>query len=147
MNTVASRLEPTVVRRVFPSWSVTIPSTLQETFVEEDAYWHAWDLRRSVSLTSVLVADRRGRSIPARKILKQFPAERGPRIGTPPGLAGWAVVIAQPPPARAPRAISGVVVRDGGILLGTVTADDLEWAESIWKSIRLHPRGAVGVQW
>lgn len=129
--------ERTIVRHVFPHWSITVPATLQETFVEQESYWRAWDLRRSVSLTSMVLTDRRGRPIPAHKILKQFPAERGRRVGAPPGLTGWATVITQPQPARAPQAISGMVARDGGLLIGTVTADDLAWAERVWGSIRL----------
>ncbi|MEX1173696.1 MAG: hypothetical protein WEG56_13925 [Chloroflexota bacterium] len=139
MSTVAVDVEPNVVRQVFPNWSITIPSTLRETFVEEDAYWHAWDRRRSVSLTSMLVADRRGRPVSSRKILKQFPVEPGQRVAMPPGLLGWAVAMTPPPPARAARAISGIVIRDGGLLIATVTADDLGWAETIWRSIRRHP--------
>ena len=80
--------------------------------------------------------------MPLRKILKQVPAMPGQRVGMPLGLAGWAVVITQPPPARSSRAISGIVVRDGGLLLATVTADDLGWAERVWRSIRLHQTGA-----
>lgn len=137
-TSTATATEPTVVRRVFPAWSITIPTTLRETFVEEDGYWHAWDRRRSVSLTSMIVADRRGRPVASRKIVKRFPPERGQRVGVPPGLAGWAIVTTQPQPARASRAISGVLVRDGGILIATVTADDLVWAESVWRSIELH---------
>ena len=142
MRIAAPAIEPTVVRQVFPLWSIAIPATLQETFVEQDAYWHAWDQHRSASLTSILIADRRGRPVPPRKILKQVPATQGQRVGMPLGLAGWAVVITQPPPARASRAISGIVVRDGGLLLATVTADDLGWAERVWRSIRLHQTGA-----
>jgi len=137
----APATEPTVVRRVFPAWSITIPTTLREAFVEEDAYWHAWDRRRSVSMTSVIVADQRGRPLASRKILRRCPPERGQRVDVPPGLAGWAIVVPQPQPSRESRAISGVLVRDGGLLIATVRADDLVWAEAVWRSIRLESEG------
>lgn len=138
MNTASPTLEATVVRRVFPHWSVTIPATMEETFVAPDGYWHAWDLYRSVSLTSNVITDRQGRRISPRQVLKLMPPEPGTRVGMPPGLSGWAVVISQPPPARASKAISGILARKGGILIATVTADDLEWATSVWQSIKLH---------
>jgi hypothetical protein len=136
--------DPTVIRQVFPNWSITIPSTFAETFVEADGYWHAWDVRRSVSLTSLLIDDRRGRPVSSRSILKRFPAAPGERVGMPSGLDGWAMVITQPPPARAPRAISGLIVLHGRVLIATVTADDLAWATSVWRSIRSHPDPGPG---
>lgn len=132
-------VDPTVVRQVFPTWSIAIPSTFAETFVEADGYWHAWDVGRSVSLTSLLINDGRGRRVPSRSILKRFPAVPGERVGMPPELDGWAVVIMQPPPARARRAISGLIVVHGRVLIATLTADDLAWAASVWRSIRSHP--------
>ncbi len=136
MSNIAAHVEATVVRQVFPHWSITIPAALAETFVEEDAYWHAWDVRRSVSLTSLLIADRRGRPVTSRRILKRFPAQPGDRVAMPPDLDGWAVVIAQQQPARASRAISGVIVVHGRVLIATVTAEDLAWAAGVWRSIR-----------
>jgi hypothetical protein len=50
--------EPTVVRRVSPSWSITIPATFDESFVHGDDNWHAWEDHPSISLD----ADRRHRS-------------------------------------------------------------------------------------
>ena len=139
MANIAARAEPTIVRQVFPHWSITIPAALAETFVEEDAYWHAWDVRRSVSLTSMLIADRRGRPVTSRRILKRFRAVPGDRVAMPPDLDGWAVVIAQEQPARASRAISGLIVVHGRVLIATVTAEDLAWAAGVWQSIRAHP--------
>lgn len=135
-------VDPTVVRQVFSSWSITIPSTFAETFVEADGYWHAWDVGRSVSLTSLLINDRRGRPVTSRSILKRFPAVPGERVGMPPGLDGWAVLITRPPPARDPDAISGLIVLRGRVLIATLTADDLAWAAGVWRSIRSHRAGS-----
>jgi hypothetical protein len=132
---VAAGAEPTIVRQVFPHWSITIPAGFDETFVEKDGYWHAWDAHRSVSLTSVVITDRRGRPVAAHRILKRFPAEPGERVAMPPGLDGWAVVVAPPQPARASRAISGIVAIDGRVLVATVTAEDRSWAVDVWRSI------------
>ena len=142
MNNIAARAEPTVFRQIFPHWSITIPAALAETFVEEDGYWHAWDVRRSVSLTSLLIADRRGRPVAARRILKLFPAASGDRVSMPPDLDGWAVVITQQQPARASRAISGVIIVHGRVLIVTVTAEDLAWAAGVWRSIRTDPHSS-----
>lgn len=139
MSNVTAPVEPTVIRQVFPHWSITIPAALAKTFVEEDGYWHAWDIRRSVSLTSLLINDRRGRPVTSRKILKRFTAEPGDRVAMPPGLDGWAVVITQQQPTRASRAISGLIVRHGRVLIATVTAEDLAWAAGVWQSIRAEP--------
>jgi hypothetical protein len=136
VSNVAAHPEPTVRRQVFPHWSITIPAAFEETFVHEDGYWHAWDERRSVSLTSLVIVDHRQRVVPSGQILEQFPAEPGSRIAMPPGLNGWAVDVAQEQPARASRAISGIIAVDGGVLIATVTADDLVWATGVWRSIR-----------
>lgn len=131
-------MEAMIVRRVFPSWSVAIPATMRETFVEPDRDWHAWDAHRSVSLTSTVIADHRGRRIPPRLVLETVPPPPGESMRMPKGLTGWAVIFEQPAPARTRRGISGMVARRGGFLLATVTADDLEWAERVWRTIKLH---------
>jgi hypothetical protein len=136
MSNVAAPAEPTVVRQVFPRWSITIPAALAETFVHEDRYWHAWDDCRSVSLTSLLIADRRKRPVPAGRILERFPPGPGSRVAMPAGLDGWAIDFAPDQPARASRAISGLIAVDGGVLIATVTADDIAWATGVWWSIR-----------
>ena len=136
MSNVAAPAEPTIVRQVFPHWSITIPATFAETFVHEDGYWHAWDDRRSVSLTSVVIADQRKRPVPSRRILEQCPAGPGSRVVMPDGLNGWAVNVALEEPGRASRAISGLIAIDEGVLIATVTADDLAWATGVWRSIR-----------
>jgi hypothetical protein len=136
MNTVAAPSEPIVVREVFGHWTVAVPAAFEETFVAEDGYWHAWDARRSVSLTSLLLTDRLGRSVPKRQILEGIPAQRGETVPMPPGFDGWAVVVRPPKPRRASRAVAGMIAVDGRVLLATVTADDLAWATCVWHSVR-----------
>jgi hypothetical protein len=135
MEAIASPLEPTVIRQVFALWSIRIPASFEETFVHGDDYWHAWDADRSVSLTSIVVTDR-GRPVGARELLRTIPPLVGELVGTPPGLVGWAVAAPAVQPARAPRAISGVIATDGRLLLATITGDDLGWTTSTWLSIR-----------
>ena len=136
MSNVAAHAEPTIIRRVFPHWSITVPAAFEETFVHEDGYWHGWDNRGSVSLTSLVIADRQGRPVTSRRILERFPAAPGSRVAMPTGLNGWAVDVAAEQPARGSRAISGLIVVDGGVLITTVTAEDLAWATGVWRSIR-----------
>jgi len=139
MQAVAPGREPLVVRQVFPTWWIAVPDTFADTFVAEGDYWHAWDDHRSVSLTSIVLTDRRGRPVKARRILRRLPAIPGEPIALPVGLIGRAGIIDQEPPARAARAISGILVVDGRALITTVTADDLGWAEAVWLSIRARP--------
>ena len=136
VSNVAAHAEPIVIRQVFRHWSITIPAAFEETFVHEDGYWHAWDDRRSVSLTSLAITDHGKRPVSSRRILERFPAGPGSRVAMPIGLNGWAVNVTQEQPARASRAISGLVAVDGGVLIATVTAEDLAWATGVWRSIR-----------
>lgn len=136
MPPLATEPERRIVRHVFPTWSIDIPDTFDETFQPDGEYWHAWDDRRSVSLTSVLLTDHHGRQVPAHEIIDRFPDFPGEPIAPPSGLAGRAGVIDAEQPARASRAISGFLATDGRILVVTITADDPTWAESIWRSIR-----------
>ncbi|MGH2466992.1 MAG: hypothetical protein ACRDGL_04605, partial [Candidatus Limnocylindrales bacterium] len=78
--------------------------------------------------------------VPAREILarSQHELEGEPVPELPDGLPGWAVETDVPQPARASRALSGVLVADGRILLVTITGDDLAWARRVWSSIRYH---------
>lgn len=126
-----------MIRRVFERWSVEIPVALTETFVEEDRYWHAYDDHRSVSLTSMVVADDRGPVAP-NKILREALAllDGVPVEGTPPGLLGRAVAKDVTQPARASRALSGILAVTGRLLLITVTSDDPDFARRVWLSIR-----------
>ncbi|MGH2513632.1 MAG: hypothetical protein ACRDGQ_13200 [Candidatus Limnocylindrales bacterium] len=140
MNQNTVHAEPLVVRQVFAQWTIAVPPAFDETFVAKDGYWHAWDAHRSVSLTSLVITDRKGRRISAREILRQIvkvmPKEHGEPVVLPAGLEGWAVTIAAEPSARASRAISGIVAVEGTALVATITADDLSWATDVWLSIR-----------
>lgn len=131
--------ERNVVRQVFETWSIELPVTFDETFVEDDAYWHAYDEARSISLTSMLVEGEDG-PVRAESMLAVFPTAEGEQVEElPPAVLGWAVMCAAIQPARARRCLSGVVAVDGRILLVTITSDDGEWARRTWLSIRHHP--------
>lgn len=128
-----------IVRQVFPSWSVEIPTTFDETFVTEPDYWHAWDEDRSLSLSSFVLHDDHG-PVPAQQILEQVPR---PAAGTPidvlpRGLVGWAVEVEAGASAKAPRALSGMLAADGKLLLVTIASDDPAWSRRTWSSIRYH---------
>jgi hypothetical protein len=132
-------VERLVVRHVFETWSVEIPASFDETFVDEDAYWHAYDDERSISLTSLLIRAEHG-PVRAESMMAVFPVGEGEPIPElPPAVLGWAVKCDAIQPARARRCISGVVAVDGRILLTTITSDDTEWARRTWLSIRHHP--------
>jgi hypothetical protein len=136
MSTQPALNEPLVVRQAFPHWSVRVPEHFDETFDYEASSWHVWDASRSVSLSSQVITER-GRPVSAKRLVRQL---RLPVPGTPvpppPDLLGWAVVVPTSPPARAARAISGILAVKGRILVATVTADDLVWATAVWRSIR-----------
>jgi hypothetical protein len=135
MESVAAPFEPTVVRRVFPLWSIRIPASFDEAFVHGDGYWHAWDATRSVSLTSVAVTER-GRPVRVRELLQALVPLEGDPVANPPGLQGRAVSAPAVQPARATRMISGIAATDGRLLLATITGDDLCWTIATWLSIR-----------
>jgi hypothetical protein len=139
--------EMSFIRQAFPTWWISVPPEFETTFVHGDDYWHAWDARRSVSLTSIVLTDPRNgdRPVPAAEVLEAMTPMPGEPVPMPEGLAGWAVVVDAPPPARATRAVTGIVVVDGRVLLGTITADDIAWATTVWRSIQYGPeRGATG---
>jgi hypothetical protein len=127
-----------LTRRVFSAWSIDIPTAMEETFVGEDSYWHAWDRDRSVSLTSVVMTDL-GEPVPAVAIARHFPVLQGdPVTEMPPGLLGRAAIIDTEPPAKAERALTGLLAVYGRALVVTITSDDLGWARETWRSIRTH---------
>jgi hypothetical protein len=133
---VDERRETVVERRVFETWTIEMPSTFDETFVEEDAYWHAYDDDRSISLSSMLVESEDG-PVRAESMLAVFPAFDGQPVDElPPAVLGWAVVADAIQPARASRCLQGVLAVDGRILLATITSDDELWARRVWLSIR-----------
>lgn len=135
MHAIAVDPEPTTQRHVFARWWITIPTTFRETFVAEEEYWHAWDATRSVSLTSIILSRNGGKAVQPRAILRRVPPPKGQRVAMPPGLEGWAVLIDAPQPARAGRAISGMIAVKNAALLATITSDDLVWAAAVWESI------------
>lgn len=128
---------------MFPHWAVTVPAALAETFVTDDSYWHAWDEHRSVSLTSVVFTDKRGRLAPGRKLLRRLPKLPGEPVAMPPGFSGHATFGPATQPARASSALSGLIVVDGYVLIVTVTSDDRAWATRVWESIRWVPGTGV----
>lgn len=134
---------PSTTRQVFAAWSVDVPESFEETFVEEDSYWHAWDDHRSVSLTSIRLTDDHG-PVSARRITRRLGGGLldlggSPVDDLPAGLVGRAVTATAPQPARASRLLSGMLAAPGRVLLVTITADDLDWARRTWLSIRAHP--------
>jgi hypothetical protein len=139
MSHVELRAPSGISRRVFAAWSIEIPESFAETFDEDDAYWHAWDDHRSVSLTSVWVTDDRG-PVSARKIARRLPELDGsPVDDLPPGVVGRAVTTAAPRQARASQLLTGLLAAPGRVLIVTITTDDLDWARRTWLSIRTHP--------
>lgn len=132
-----------VLRQVFPAWSIEIPPSFDETFISEDGdygYWHAFEERRSVSLTSIVIEER-GKPVSAERILAEIPplSDGSPVDEFPEGLPGWAVTSDAELDARASRILSGMLVVHGRVLLATITTDDLDWARRTWLSIRYHP--------
>ena len=129
----------TTARRVFAAWSVAIPASFTEAFLDEDGYWHAWDAHRSVSLSSIALT-KEGQPVTAEMIARELPTPDGPPVDRlPPGLLGWAVEAEAQQPAKASRTLSGMLVADGRLLVVTITSDDLEWTRRTWLSIRCHP--------
>lgn len=137
--------ERTSLRRVFRSWSIEVPASFRETFIEQDRYWHGYDAQRSVSLTSMAVSHRQ-RPVSAERIEREMRhVAEGERVDElPDGLRGWAVTASAPSSARASRMLTGMVITDGRLLLATITSEDLTWARAIWLSIRLHPTDGAG---
>jgi hypothetical protein len=129
-----------VVRRVFPGWSICIPRTFRESFDDDAAYWHGWDRKRSVSLTSFLIIDQDGpveQEAIGAVLPPPPPGEAGEEL--PPGLMGWVTDGPAEQPARAQRALSGFLVAHGRALVVTITHGDLAWARSVLRSIQSHP--------
>jgi hypothetical protein len=128
-----------ITQRVFAAWSVAIPASFSQAFLDEDGYWHAWDAHRSVSLTSIALT-REGEPATAEMIARELPQlDVTPVDRLPPDLLGGAVEADAPQAAIASRILSGMLVADGRMLIVTITSDDLEWARRTWLSIRCHP--------
>jgi len=129
-----------IVRRVFAGWSVTIPSGFDEPDMGEEDYWHTYDTTHSVSLSSVAVTEG-DHPVPsvalARRVFQILP--RGePVAESPTMLLAKAWIIDVDPPSRASRALTGMVVADGRVLLATITSDDPDWVRRVWRSIEHH---------
>jgi hypothetical protein len=140
MHEAVSPVEPEVDREVFETWTIRIPTSFSETFVDEDAYWHGWDDNRSVSLTGMLIWSPDG-PVPGALIADVLPdlvqdLHGVPLDVLPPGVHGRAAVAPAIQPARASTIVSGVLAVDGHLLIVTITADDLDWARRTWLSIR-----------
>lgn len=139
MFTESLESEQRTVRRVFATWSIAIPESFIETFALEDGYWHAFDEDRSISLTSIVVTDG-DRLVSAAEIVHTLPELDGSPIKeAPPFIMGRAVIDASGGSASASGILQGVLAAEGRLLLVTITADDLDWARSVWLSIRSHP--------
>jgi len=148
MKPTAHPTDSTVVRRIFETWSIEIPTSFDELFVAEDGHWHAHDPHRSVSVTSVLIADDHGPVSEARLVDEFWPNKdallHGDPVGDlPAGILGWAVIASVEQPARAAMALQGILFAHGRLLVTTITSDDLEWARATWLSIRSHGVPAI----
>jgi hypothetical protein len=136
-----AHVERTIRRRVFAGWSVEIPPTFAETFVDDGSYWHSSDEVRSISFSSIVLSDAQG-PVSAARIVRELPSLEGtPLEELPAGLSGQAVTCPAPQPAKAGRMLSGMLAVDGRLLIATITSDDLDWARRVWRSIRSHERG------
>jgi hypothetical protein len=136
----AALVDGLIRRRIFEAWSVEIPAAFVESFVD-GSYWHASDDERSVSISSILLADPNG-PVSADRIVNELPALEGQAIDElPAGLVGRAATGPSVQPAQASRALSGMLAVDGRLLIVTITGDDLAWARRVWRSIRSHPAG------
>jgi hypothetical protein len=139
MQETTTTAELELDREVFETWTIRIPASFSETFVDEDAYWHGWDDDRSVSLTGMLIWSPDG-PVPGALNADVRPDLVGDLDGVPldvlpPGVHGRAVVAPAIQPARASTTVSGVLAIDGHLLIVTITADDLDWARRTWLSI------------
>ena len=134
-------LELLLVRQVFETWWISVPPEFEETWVEEGAYWHAWDRHRSVSVSSTVLTDDAGRPAPPDEVMAMVGAaiEGEPVEGGPPGLLSRAAIIRTDRGSRASRALSGMIVVEGRVLVATIASDDIDWAVRIWTSIGYRP--------
>ncbi len=138
-----------MARQVFETWWIEVPAGFDESWVADGGYWHAWDAHRSVSVSSTVLTDDAGRPAPADEVMAALGGllEGDPIPDVPPDLQARATVVDTDPGSRASRALAGLVVVDGRVLIATITSDDIPWATRIWQSIRYqppHPRRSCG---
>ncbi len=141
-TTLPDGREVAFVRQVFEAWWIELPDGFEETWVAEGGYWHAWDRRRSISLSSTVLTDRdTDEAAPAAEVLEQLGGTLTgePIEDLPPGLLGRATIVDTDPEARAARALTGFIAVDGRVLVATIHSDDVEWAKRIWRSIGYRP--------
>jgi hypothetical protein len=139
--------ELVIVKQVFESWWIELPPGFRECWVPEGGYWHAWDPRRSISLSSTVLRDREtNEAAPAAEVFDRLGGMLAgePIDDLPPGLLGRATVIDTDGEARASRAVTGFIAVDGRVLTATITSDDVEWAKRIWRSIGYRPAPLQG---
>ena len=93
-----------------------------------------------MSLTSSVVVEH-GRPVPAEALARQvLPLIEGEPIDElPEGVLGRAAIVTTTPPAIASRALSGMLVTEGRLLLVTITSEDMTWARRVWTSIAFVP--------
>jgi hypothetical protein len=129
-----------IVRRVFLTWSISVPPGFEESF-ERQRYWHARDAGRRVSLTSMVVADEStGAPGLIDTVIADMPLEGDPIPDLPEGLPGRATVQrTRVDGLGRTTLLQGVVGVPGRFLLATITSNDLEWAMQTWTSIRYVP--------
>jgi hypothetical protein len=130
-----------VFRQVFETWWIAVPASFDDCWVAEGGYWHAWDEHRSVSVSSTVLVDDEGRPAPAAEVMDSIGelVQGEPIAAVPPGLRARATLIHTDPDSRASRAVTGMVVVDGRVLIATITSDDVPWAVRIWESIGYRP--------
>ena len=130
-----------MARQAFETWWIGVPWGFDERWIAEGGYWHAWDRRRSVSVSSTVITDEGGRPVTAAEMVDRFAGvvQGEPIAEAPDGLAARATVVRTEPGSIASRALTGFVAVDGRVLIATITSDDLEWAVRIWRSISYRP--------
>src|SRR5262245_35033541 len=64
--------EVLVARQVFETWWIGVPWGFDERWIAEGGYWHAWDRRRSVSVSSTVITGEGGRPVTAAEMVDRF---------------------------------------------------------------------------
>jgi len=131
-------IEPMVLRRVFPGWSLEIPETFVET-IGESGCWLAYGDSRSVRMTSIALDGKRGPA-PAKEIEAMLvPIDGVPVAARPAGLRGRAAIRELDEDGETSQVLQGLLAVKGHVLLVTIIGGDTEWAMRTWRSVRHHP--------